>query len=102
VFQTRRDPQTNPCTNVFLRVGGRQVLVMRHVPDEFHATVKADYKDNGVPAQALAACSGWWAGAGDTLYAIRQGRSLVIYRQETEEQGQAFPWKRVKTISFPS
>lgn len=98
VFQTRRDSQTNPHTNVFLRVGSRQVLVMRQAEEEFHSTAKADYKDNRIPAQALAACTGWWAGAGDNLYVTQRGRTLVVFRREVDEQEPDFPWKRFKVI----
>lgn len=98
VFQTRHDSQTNPHTDVFLRVGGRKVLVMRRVEEEFSVRAKAEYKDNAIPAQALAACTGWWAGAGDNLYVVRRGRFLVVYRREVDEQAPDFPWKRFKVI----
>lgn len=98
VFQTRHDAQTNPHTNVFLRVGSRQVLVMRQAGDEFHLAAKADYKDTGIPAQALTACFGWWAGAGDQLYVVRHGQSLVVYRREEGEEAPDQPWKRLKVI----
>ena len=87
VFQTRRDPQINPHTDVFLRVGTKQFLVMRQAPDEFRLAAKADYKVASIPPQALTACLGWWAGEGDYLYVIRRGRSLVVYRKEVDEQG---------------
>lgn len=98
MFQTRRDPQTNPHTDVFLRVGGRRVLVMRQAPDEFHIAAKTEYKTIGIPAQALTACTGWWAGAGDSLYVVRRGHSLIVYRREADEQAPDLPWKRLKVI----
>ena len=98
VFQTRHDPQTNPHTDVFLRVGSRQALVMRQAPDEFQIAARTDYKVAGIPAQALTACFGWWAGEGDYLYVIRRGSSLVVYRREVNEEGPDLPWKRLKVI----
>ncbi len=98
VFQTRRDAQTDPHTDVFLRVGSRQVLVLRQAEEEFTVSAKAEYKDQHIPAQALAACAGWWAGAGDDLYVVRRGSSLVVYRREVDEQAPDFPWKRLKVI----
>ena len=98
VFQMHRHSQDDPHTDVFLRVGTRQVLVMRQAPDEFRLAAKTDYKDASVPAQALTACFGWWAGAGDYLYVIRRGRSLVVYRREVDEQAPDFPWKRLIVI----
>lgn len=101
VFQMHRDAQTNPHTDVFLRVGSKQTLVMHSAPDEFHAVAKADYKDSGIPATALTACLGWWAGAGDQLYVVRRGRALVVYRREEDEQAPDFPWKRFQVIPLP-
>ena len=98
VFHLHRNSQDDPHTDVFLRVGARQVLVMHQAPDEFHLAAKAEYKDTGVPLQALTACFGWWAGAGDYLYVIRRGPSLVVYRKEVDEQAPDFPWKRLKVI----
>ncbi len=98
VFQTRHDAQTNPQTDVFLRVGTRQVLVLPHASDEFTVANRTQYKDSGIPADALTACTGWWAGAGDNLYVARRGRSLVVCRKELDEQSGPFPWKRLKII----
>ena len=100
VFRTRHDPQTDPHTDVFLRVGSKQILIMPQAEEEFHAVAKADYKDSSIPASALAACSGWWAGAGDKLYVIRRGRSLIVYRKELDEQAPDLPWKRLKVIAL--
>ena len=98
VFQVRHDAQTNPHTNVFLRVGNRKILVMHQAMDEFQTVTKANYKDHDIPASALLACAGWWAGAGDHLCVVRRGRSLAVYRKELDEQGPNLPWKRFKVI----
>ncbi len=98
VFQMRRNSLGDPQTDVFLRVGSRQVLVMHQAPDEFHLAAKTECKIAGVPAHALSACLGWWGGAGDYLYVVRQGRSLVVYRKEVDEQAPDLPWKGLKVI----
>ena len=100
VFQMHRDKSGTPSTDVFLRVGGKQTLVMRQAQEEFEALPRSSYKDHAVPAQALAACAGWFAGAGDDLYVIRRGRSLVVYRKQQDEQAPDFPWKRLKVIAL--
>ena len=100
VFHMRRDSQLIPHTDVFLRVGTRQVLVMHQAEEEFHAVAKADYKNSSIPASALAACSGWWVGAGDNLYVLRRGRSLIVYRKELDEEAPDLPWKRLKVIAL--
>ena len=71
---------------------------MHQAMDEFQTVTKANYKDHDIPASALLACAGWWAGAGDHLYVVRRGRSLVVYRKELDEQGPNLPWKRFKVI----
>ena len=100
VFQMHRDAQTNPYTDVFLRVGSRKVRIMQQAQEEFEVVPRSSYKDHAVPAHALAACAGWWAGAGDNLYVVRRGRSLVVYRKQLDEQAPDFPWKRLQTISL--
>ncbi len=91
VFQTRHDAQTNPHTTVFLRVGSRQVLVMRQADDEFQIAAKFEYKDTGVPTEALTACLGWWGGEGDYLYVDPPGplADCVPQRSERRRAGSA-------------
>ena len=72
--------------------------MLRQAPDEFQRFAKSGYKDQGVPASALTACFGWWAGAGDYLYVVRQGKSLAVFRREADEAGPDLPWKRLKII----
>ena len=98
VFQMRRDSQGSPHTAVLLRVGGRLVPVLRDAADEFRTLARAGYKEKGVPAPALTACAGWWAGQGDDLYVIRRAHSLIVFRREEDEQVPALPWKRLQII----
>ncbi|MCB0571527.1 MAG: hypothetical protein KDC66_17270 [Phaeodactylibacter sp.] len=49
-----------------------------------------DYATYQIPDSALAAVGGWWAGAGDYIYAIEEGGRLAFYRayiDEMQEQG---------------
>ena len=94
----RRNTLGDPVTDVFLQIGGRKVLVLGHAQDEFQVSPQANYKERGIPALALTACAGWWGGAGDDLYVIRRGRSLVVFRREEDEQVPPLPWKRLKVI----
>lgn len=98
VFQMHRDPEINPHTNVFLRVGSRQILVMRQVHEEFRPATKTDYKIASVPPHALTACLGWWADMGEYLYVSQRGRLLVVYRKRVDEQGPFSSWTRLKVI----
>lgn len=45
----------------------------------------ASYEDYGIPAEALAAVGGWWAGAGDYFYAIQEDSTIAFYQGWVEE-----------------
>lgn len=45
----------------------------------------ASYEDYGIPAAALAAVGGWWAGAGDYFYAIEEDSAVAFYQGWVDE-----------------
>ena len=59
---------------------------------------KADYKDKQIPAEAVAACGGWFAGAGDYFYAIEKNGKIVVFKgwQAEEQEDEGFHWEEVK------
>ena len=61
---------------------------------------KADWPRHEIPTTALAACGGWFAGAGDYLYAIREGDSLNVYQgwQDEEQVEGGFHYKVVRAV----
>ena len=97
-FDTRSRKDLAPQTDVFLRVDGRRVLILQNAEEPFQEVERQDYKSRTIPAQAIAACAGWWAGQGDELYVVRRAHSLVVFRKEEDEQAPVFPWKRLKVI----
>ena len=99
-FDTHEDRDGNPRTKVFLVVGSRRVLLTEAAAN-FSVLERQDYKSHAVPAAALAACSGWWAGAGEDLYVIRRNRSLIVYSRDLDEQAPASRYKRLKVIPSP-
>jgi len=99
-FDTHEDRNGNPHTKVFLIVGARRVLVMETTAN-FSALERKDFKEHGVPATAVTACSGWWAGAGEDLYVVRRNRSLIVFSRSLDEQAPASPYKRLKVIPSP-
>jgi hypothetical protein len=99
-FDTREDRDGNPHTKVFLVVGARRVLVTEATAN-FNALERKDFKGHAVPAAALAACTGWWAGAGEDLYVTRRGRTLVVYSRALDEQARIPPYRRLKVIPSP-
>src|SRR5436309_15272265 len=83
-FDTHEDRDGTPRTKVFLIVGARRVLVTEPTAN-FSVLERKDFKGHAVAAAALTACNGWWAGAGEDLYVIRRGRSLVVYSRALDE-----------------
>ena len=99
-FDTHEDRDGNPRTKVFLVVGARRVLLTEATAN-FSVLERQDYKSHAVPAAALAACAGWWAGAGEDLYVIRRDGSLIVYSRDLDEQAPASRYKRLKVIPSP-
>lgn len=46
----------------------------------------AHYGDYQIPAEALAAAGGWWAGAGDYFYARQSGNQIEFFQGALDEQ----------------
>lgn len=82
------DPEMDgyPLHEISLVLAGR-----RHVLDTIQVCEPLTAEERGehnMPADALAACGGWWAGAGDYFYAIRRNDSLVVYQGWLDEMQQ--------------
>ena len=99
-FDTRVDKDLTPHTNVFLRVGGKRFLVLRGSVSEFQVIKRQEYKDHKVPAEAIAACAGWFAGQGNDLYVIRRAGKLIVFDRALEEQEAIPPYKRLQMIQL--
>lgn len=51
---------------------------------------RQDYARYSIPAEAVAACGGWWAGSGDYFYAvIDKGDEIVVMRAMEDEANPA-------------
>ncbi len=98
-FDVKRDVYDTPTSRVFLRVDGQRFFVSSF-QEGFNRLSRAEFTNRKVPREALAACSGWWAGAGDNLYVVRRGTRLDVYRQQMDEQSGPFPYRRIKSIRF--
>jgi len=96
-FETRHGRDDTPHSRVFLRAGGQRTLVFSATA-LFQTLARGEWKEQGVPNRALAACTSWWGGAGDKLYVVRRGAHLQVFRQEMDEESGPFPWKRFKIL----
>jgi hypothetical protein len=81
----RADPETGPFTALTLSIKGKNVPIAG-VPFGFTVTPRGDYEASGIPKDALAACRGWWAGAGEDYWALPgKDGSLRVLRKEMSD-----------------
>ncbi len=98
---TIAEDSDTPRGKVHLLVGSRKVLIFSDAIGVFSVIERADYKSKGVPATALAACSGWWAGQGQDLYVVRRRKQLIVYIRDLDEQAEIPPYRQLKVIPLP-
>lgn len=96
-FEVKLDANDTPHSRVFVRANGRRTLVLS-ATEGFQTLARADYASRKVPKTALAACTGWWAGAGDNLYVVRRGAWLDVFQQEMDEQAAPSAFRKIKSI----
>ena len=62
---------------------------------------KDEYVSHLIPKDAISACGGWWAGAGDYLYLVYQGDDAVVMAgwQAEEQEDEGYHYKELKRIS---
>lgn len=102
-FETKRVSDVKPPhSRVFVNANGKRTLVFSY--DEGFQTMSRDeFADQHVPREALAACFGWWAGAGDNLYVVRRGARLDVFRQQLDEGTEKpMPYRLIKSIRLSS
>lgn len=59
---------------------------------------KSDYASREIPADALSACGGWWAGAGDYYFVIMKDGKPVVFEgwQDEGQKDTGYHWKEFK------
>lgn len=90
------DQQDVPRHRLLLQVDGTKTLVDTVIV--CNEILKEAYKNSGIPANALAACGGWYAGGGDYFYAIEQAGKVVLFKgwQEEGQEDTSFHWTLFK------
>lgn len=60
----------------------------------------ADYAKYEIPAEAISACGGWWAGAGDYLYAIVEEDVCIVMQgwQDEQQEDDGFHYERARSF----
>lgn len=89
------DEHGNPHNEIVLKVDGKEQKIDTILSCDIIPT--ADYERFGIPATAVSACGGWWAGAGDYFYAIIENNQVVVYQgwQEEEQEDEGYHWEQV-------
>ncbi len=99
-FETTRpqDDPNGPMTNVHLVVDGTTHAIRKDVNAGF-GNIEPGQWD--VPNDAVAACMGWWAGGGEVLYVMKEGKGYGVYHAIREEQVDSEPFERIQQIPAP-
>lgn len=90
-----------PSNEILLNINGTQ-----HVVDTIQACEDipaSGYASYEIPADAAAACGGWWAGASDYFYARSHNNSVEVF-QGWQDEGQTdngYHWKLLKSYPLP-
>lgn len=93
-----------PHNDVYLRFGKQRKKVGACLACDLFQ--KQDYGSYDIPAGALSACGGWFAGGGDYFYAIQgDNMTLEVYsgwqdEGQMEENDTSFHWKRTETFEL--
>lgn len=63
---------------------------------------KEQYEIMDIPSNAIAACGGWWAGAGDYFYMVNNSNAVVIYHgwQDEMQEDDGYHWELLKEIEL--
>jgi hypothetical protein len=61
---------------------------------------KQEYRGKEIPENAISACGGWWAGAGDYFYMIPSDKGIIVYQgwQDEQQEDLGFHWEKVQEI----
>ncbi len=89
-------------TKIFALINGKRIEIDKlSMADDIEVASGQDYK---IPADALAATGGWWAGAGDYIYLTRKGETISVMKTSvdeamTEEDQPYYQYHEIKVIT---
>jgi hypothetical protein len=91
--------QEMPHSEVFIQIGDSKVKVADIQSCEIIAPEAfADYQ---IPANAITAAGGWWAGSGDYIYVVQEGENYLVKQAAMGEEQAAddFGYQTIFTFS---
>lgn len=87
-----------PRHEVFVQMGDSRVKVADILNCE---TLSPDlFAQYQIPAEALTAVGGWWAGAGDYLYIVQEGEKFVVKQGAMDEQQENLDYGYKTVMAF--
>jgi hypothetical protein len=89
----------NPQTEITVQIGNKQVAIDSILGSAQYYN-KENYKEMGIPDNAVSACGAWWAGAGDYYYMIKTDKGVAVYQgwQDEQQEDAGYHWKLFREI----
>jgi hypothetical protein len=81
-----------------LRAGDRTIRLIEHPRSSCGMLDRSRYHWYSIPASAVTAAVGWYAGGGEQFYVTLEGFSLVVFHRTDEEGGEIPPWRVLTRI----
>ena len=101
LFDIHNDRSASPHGRVFLRVNDRRLLVLPQADMQYQTVPRSEYRERKIPAAALTACSGWWAGAGVDLYVVQRRGRLNVFLRDRDEQAPDSAYRLIQSVPLP-
>jgi hypothetical protein len=90
-------------TSISLIVDGKTYKIASNVMGSFSIPDKDTWPDMKVPQNAITACMGWWAGAGDYYYAVLENGTLIVMHASVDEEmdiDKDLKYEKIKEINI--
>jgi len=102
IRSSSNDDTENPKSEIYLSISGNEIDIQEAVV-ACEQIKKADYSNYKIPAEAIDACGGWWAGTGEYFYIIENKESdyyMVMYAAVDEQAtGEPYVYNSVMNIA---
>jgi glucose/arabinose dehydrogenase len=87
-----------PLAQIAVLVNGKSTIFTENAMGEFQEVTKADFERYSIPAEAVAATSGFWAGLGTAFYAVQKDGKVLVYEGFQDEGQPKYTYKEIKAI----
>lgn len=89
-----------PQTEITVQIGNKLIAIDSILGAAQYYSA-SNYKEMGIPDNAVAACGAWWAGAGDYYYMIKTAKGVAVYQgwQDEQQEDAGYHWKLFREIA---